>query len=56
MAVASHNTRATFTLKKETMEVLRDISKDNFRKPNEMLEFLIYEYVNESKNDIVKFK
>lgn len=45
MAVASHNTRATFTLKKETMKVLKEISKDNFRKPNEMLEYLISQYV-----------
>lgn len=51
MAVASHNTRATFTLKKETMKVLKEISDKNFRKPNEMIEFLIYDYVNKSKEE-----
>lgn len=45
MAVASHNTRATFTLKKETMKVLKEISDKNFRKPNEMIEYLISQYV-----------
>lgn len=45
MAVASHNTRATFTLKKETMKVLKEISDKNFRKPNEMIEYLINQYV-----------
>lgn len=45
MAVASYNTRATFTLKKETMKVLKEISDKNFRKPNEMIEYLINQYV-----------